>query len=253
MVEKTSTLKKLKDAVAAAKAAKKPPLSIREQRYETNEQTVSVCMHDPDVAPHLFKKWVGDRVAMVRVRPCDNPNCTQRGEYRAPKSRYNMEDYYWFCLDHVRIYNASWDYYAGMSVQDIEEALRASTTWERPTWPLGNRTIERSIRAAFKRAFDDDNIETNAEHIHARAQERGVDPRYATQLNALRELGLAPPIDFEGIKKRYRDLVKAHHPDVHRSNTEGQKDDEEKIKRLNSAFTILKEFYAFEEVNMENI
>lgn len=253
MTEKTSTLKKLKEALAARAVApegaeRTAKKSIREQRYETNEQTVEPQMHDPDVAPHLFKKWVGDRVAVVRVRQCDNPNCNQRGEFRAPKSRYNIEDYYWFCLDHVRIYNASWDYYAGMSVDEIEEALRAGTTWERPTWPMGDRKIERKVRAAFKRVFDDDDIEGNAEHIHAKAQERGVDPRYAAQLNALRELGLAPPIDFEGIKKRYRDLVKAHHPDVQQNNEES----EEKIKRLNSAFTVLKEFYAFETVNMAN-
>lgn len=253
MTKQSGNLKKLREALAAGKASKAAPekktaKSIREQRYETNEQTVTPHMHDPEVAPHLFKKWVGDRVSVVRVRQCDNPNCNQRGEFRAPKSRYNIEDYYWFCLDHVRIYNAAWDYYAGMSVAEIEEALRAGTTWERPTWPMGDRKIERNVRAAFKRVFDEDDIESNAEHIHAKAQERGVDPRYAAQLNALRELGLAPPIDFEGIKKRYRDLVKAHHPDVQQSKEEG----EEKIKRLNSAFTILKEFYAFEEVNMAN-
>ncbi len=269
MTEKTSTLKKLKEAFAANKAKQAPEAvavapnsperlrasaermankSIREQRYETNENTVAAQMHDPEVAPHLFKKWVGDRVALVRVRQCDNPNCNQRGEFRAPKSRYNIEDYYWFCLDHVRIYNASWDYYQGMSIAEIEDALRAGTTWERPTWPMGDRKIERKIRAAFKRVFDDDDIEGNAEHIHAKAQERGVDPRYAAQLNALRELGLAPPIDFEGIKKRYRDMVKLHHPDVQSGNAEA----EEKIKRLNVAFTVLKEFYAFEEVNMAN-
>lgn len=260
MTEKTSTLKKLKEALAATKASKAAPQptkkkSFKEQRYEASQHNAGAQaqpMHDPEVAPHLFKKWVGDRVAMVQVRNCDNPNCGQRGEFRAPKSRYNLESYYWFCLDHVRIYNASWDYYQGMSVEEIEDALRAGTTWERPTWPLGNRggdrKIERKVRAAFKRAFDEDDIEANAEHIHAKAQERGVDPRYAAQLNALRELGLAPPIDFEGIKKRYRDMVKLHHPDVQSGNAEA----EEKIKRLNVAFTVLKEFYAFETVNMEN-
>lgn len=248
---KKTNLDKLKEALAATKVKPVPKKSFKEQRYEAGQQNSSAQptqMHDPENAPHLFKKWIGDRVAMVQVRHCDNPNCGQRGEFRAPKSRYNLESYYWFCLDHVRIYNAAWDYYQGMSVAEIEEALRAGTTWERPTWPMGDRKIERKVRAAFKRVFDEDDIEQNAEHIHAKAQERGVDPRYAAQLNALRELGLAPPIDFEGIKKRYRDMVKQHHPDVQKGNA----DAEEKIKRLNVAFTVLKEFYAFETVNMEN-
>ncbi len=283
-------LKKLREALAATKAAKPTPERLRDsaermaqkptperlrdsaermaqkptpERLRDSaermadkgaEQATQIKMHDPEVAPHLFKKWIGDRVAVVRVRNCDNPNCAQRGEFRAPKSRYNLEDYYWFCLDHVRIYNAAWDYYQGMSVAEIEEALRAGTTWERPTWPMGDRKIERRVRDAFKRVFDEDDIESNAEHIHAKAQERGVDPRYAAQLNALRELGLAPPIDFEGIKKRYRDMVKMHHPDVQSGPDlqTSRAEAEEKIKRLNVAFTVLKEFYAFETVNMEN-
>ena len=79
--------------------AKKMTGSIRAQRYEVNKNTVAAHMHDPEVAPHLFKKWVGDRVAMVRVRPCDNPNCTQRGEFRAqdlgrtPQDKLRVEEF----------------------------------------------------------------------------------------------------------------------------------------------------------------
>lgn len=233
MTKKTAATNKIKDSLAR-------------KRKEANDAAAAYTashMHDPDVAPHLFKKWVGDRVSVVRVRQCDHPTCAERGDYRAPKSRDQLEEYFWFCLEHVRDYNAAWNYYEGMSVAEIEEAVRAATTWERPTWPLGNQA-ERKVRAAFKRTFGDENFEDNAEHIHAKAQERGVDPRYLAQLNALRELGLAPPVNFESIKKRYRDLVKAYHPDMHG----GEESMEEKIKRLNSAFTILKEFYAVEEI-----
>jgi DnaJ domain len=222
---------------ARDKQAQEPP-------PENEPVAPAMHMHDPDVAPHLFKKWVGDRDAVVRVRNCDNPNCGERGDFRAPRSRHDLDQHYWFCLPHVQSYNAAWDYYKGMTVEQIEDAVRYGATWERPTWPLGNRKMERKVRDAFKRAFDDDNPEDNAESIHAKAESRGVDPRYIAQLNALRELGLTPPIDFEGIKKRYRDLVKTHHPDVQGGKAEA----EEKLKRINSAFTILKLFYVDESV-----
>ena len=53
-------------------------------------------------------------------RPCDAPGCEAQGEFRAPRSRSKLNDYLWFCLPHVREYNASWDYYKGMSPQEIE-------------------------------------------------------------------------------------------------------------------------------------
>ena len=41
---------------------------------------------------------------------CDSPDCQKAGQYRAPKSREHLQDYYWFCLEHVRVYNKSWNY-----------------------------------------------------------------------------------------------------------------------------------------------
>ena len=72
------------------------------------------------------------------TRLCDQPGCTEEGLYRAPKSRDRLTDYYVFCLDHVRDYNSTWDYYRGMSQDQIEAHIRYDTVWQRPTWPLGN-------------------------------------------------------------------------------------------------------------------
>lgn len=204
-----------------------------------------------ELPEHFYKKWVGEREIPVRVRLCDNPGCGQRGEFRAPKRRASENQYYMFCLDHVREYNANWDYYAGMSALEIEEAIRFAHTWERPSWPLGTlRKIDKAFKEAWRRQSEappEDDTAAKAEEFHAKAEAKGVDPRYKAELNALRELGLMPPVDFEAIKKRYRLLVKRHHPDVAHATPEAAQEAEEKIKRLNAAFTILKTFYAFEE------
>src|SRR4051812_25837629 len=83
-------------------------------------------------------------------RNCDVPGCGALGEYRAPKSRQTLNDYWWFCLEHVRAYNAGWDFYKGMSPGEIEVQLRADASWQRPTWPLGRlgatRVTEEELR-----------------------------------------------------------------------------------------------------------
>ncbi|MEB3701565.1 DnaJ domain-containing protein [Candidatus Bealeia paramacronuclearis] len=55
-----------------------------------------------------------------KTRLCDHGGCEQEGEYRAPKSPHNLREYYWFCLEHIRDYNKSWDYYKDMPPEEID-------------------------------------------------------------------------------------------------------------------------------------
>src|SRR5947207_1526901 len=71
------------------------------------------------------------------TRLCDHPGCDCGGDFRAPKSRLELDSYYWFCLEHVRAYNIAWNYYAGMSEPEIEAEIRRDTVWQRPSWKLG--------------------------------------------------------------------------------------------------------------------
>ena len=67
---------------------------------------------------------------------CDKEECNESGEYKAPKSRIKLNEYYYFCLNHVKEYNKSWDFYKGLTVNQIEQAMRKDTIWDRPSWPL---------------------------------------------------------------------------------------------------------------------
>ena len=74
-------------------------------------------------------KWANDlRVKRQPVtkpaRLCEKPGCQGAGEHRAPKSRTALNDYYWFCLEHVREYNLSWDYFRGMSPGELRHLCR---------------------------------------------------------------------------------------------------------------------------------
>ena len=69
-------------------------------------------------------------------RKCDDKDCKKKGECKAPRSRLMLNQYYFFCLEHVKEYNKSWDFYKGLSVNQIENSMREDIIWNRPSWPL---------------------------------------------------------------------------------------------------------------------
>ena len=175
------------------------------------------------------------------LRLCDAPGCDAPGEYRAPRSRDDLNNYYWFCMDHVRDYNARWNFYAGMNQDEIERQIRSDTTWWRPTWPLGSRGGRRDrIRAnqpyvdlGIFGAEDWDRERIRSAHVNG----SGWRPRPGSnEAEALAVLDLDPPVTREDVKARYKSLVKRHHPDANGGN----RDAEERLKVINHAYSVLR-------------
>ncbi len=168
-------------------------------------------------------------------RGCEMPDCKAMGEYRAPKSKQDLRQYFWFCLEHVRAYNLSWDYYKGMSPGEIEAALRQDTAWGRPTWPLG-----RIGSAAWEgEALRDPlhilaagGVRTGRGKAHALSN--GGTPSELRE--PLAALGLNWPTTMDQLKTRYKELAKRHHPDANH----GDKGAEERIKTINLAYAKLR-------------
>ena len=168
------------------------------------------------------------------ARLCDHSGCTAEGLYRAPKSRDRLTDYYVFCLDHVRDYNRTWDYYRGMSQDQIEAHIRYDTVWQRPTWPLGNFGPHHA-RDPLDALRDGFGLFSERERERQEAEERWK-PRTAEE-KALSVLGMKPPAAFAEIKARYKELVKRLHPDANG----GDKGAEEQLKVINQAYSTLKQ------------
>jgi DnaJ domain len=164
-------------------------------------------------------------------RTCDFPDCEATGDYRAPKSRRNLKDYWWFCLEHVRAYNAAWDYYKGMSTDEIEAQLRADTAWQRPSWPLGR---------LGKMAWDEEPLRDPL-HLLASGRVKRGSARLARETppelrEALATLGLSWPTTLDAVKTRYKELAKRHHPDANG----GDRAAEERLKTINLAYAALR-------------
>lgn len=166
-------------------------------------------------------------------RLCDHPDCTEAGVYRAPKARDRLDDYYWFCLDHVRLYNATWDYFQGMSEDQIERIRRNDTVWQRPTWPLGGNgsRIDEEIDAALRRAFG---FDRTGESEGERPQKPQSDEE-----RALAALDLPGSASFTDVKTRYKKLAKRLHPDANG----GDRSAEERLKDINHAYAVLKKSF----------
>jgi hypothetical protein len=166
------------------------------------------------------------------VRGCDHPGCTAAGEHRAPRSRAALDLFYWFCLDHVRLYNTAWNFYAGMSASEIEREIRHDTVWQRPTWPMGARA-----GMGYAPRFRDFGLFDDEDSPQARAEPKRRPP--TPQEQALSIFNLVPPLTLVSLKARYKELVKLNHPDTHG----GDKAAEERLKIVNLAFATLKASY----------
>ncbi len=195
-----------------------------------------------------FKSFMQD-LKNYRERPpvvrknCDVPGCDHQGEYRAPKSRHDLKDYYWFCLEHVRDYNQNWDYFKGMSQTEVEQHLYKTTVWDRPTWRMTEAGLnEERARQKIYEHFTSDGVfgafstkgEAPEEEAHI-----NVNSIPHPAVDALAVLDLAPPIDWEQVKTRYKALAKQYHPDTNRNDKQA----EERFKKISLAYTILKLSY----------
>lgn len=161
-------------------------------------------------------------------RACAWPGCEAEGDYRAPKSRDQLREFQWFCLDHIREFNRGWDFFAGMSMSEIEAHRRADVTWHRPTWRFGTGA---GWGERWQDLFDlfADDAGTAQHPPPARPQTRAE--------TMMARLDLDQGFTLAELKSRYKQLAKQHHPDLHG----GDKAAEERLKLINEAYTYLLE------------
>ena len=177
-----------------------------------------------------------------RVRQCDHPGCRLPGEHRAPKAPDRLNEYYWFCLDHVREYNKAWNFCAGLSDNEVEAMIRADTCWQRPSWPIGSwQAAEQKLRDRVFAEFKSDDVPPGGARGDARngGFDRNTAPKTEAE-RALDVLNLSAPVDLAAVKARYKALVKQHHPDANG----GDRDAEERLKSINHAYSTLKALFA---------
>lgn len=182
-------------------------------------------------------------------RVCDCEGCQSVGAHRAPKSRTNLREYHWFCLTHVREYNKRWDYFKGMSGDDIDRHLRNDMTWHRPTWRFASFDAGDGTRAYAAYAdgrihdpfdmFGGEGPGAGAGSGAAGGKRNRQDPPVSAfareEKQAFAALNMEPTVDLTRIKTRYKELVKRYHPDANGGDVES----EDRLKIINQAYSTL--------------
>lgn len=165
------------------------------------------------------------------LQRCDHPECEAPGRFPAPKARDRLREYWWLCLEHVRAYNAGWNFHAGMSAAEIEAERRRDTVWRRPTWRFAGQA-----RHGMEGLRIDDPFE-----LFGMAGTRAEEPRSCRWPPGSREARALAVLDLDGdvtladVKARRRALAKRYHPDANG----GCKRAEERLKRINEAYMTL--------------
>ena len=167
---------------------------------------------------------------------CCWPGCELEGVFSAPCDPRDLSKRQYFCKQHIKDFNKSWNGLTGFDEEEIFSMQHGAATWNRPTWTMGVNsrmgqtpfeTAEDLYRFFKQRQVDQAKIEQHTLH------ELPADVQEACHIFQLQE-----PIGGRPLKQRYLKLVKEHHPDVH-----PEKDDAaEYIKKINVAYRILESF-----------
>lgn len=166
---------------------------------------------------------------------CDWPDCEAIGEHRAPHSRDDMKNFHWFCMEHIRQYNKSWNYYEGMSDKQVEADLRDDTSWNRPSWPFAGMEKPLNFKDGGPSIDDFGGAFGNPDDPASESTTPRRPEPDSPEAQALAVLDLTPPISADQLKRRYKELVKRHHPDANG----GDKAAEEKFKEISLAYATL--------------
>jgi hypothetical protein len=183
-----------------------------------------------------------DRRLQPQCPTCEWPDCKAPATHRAPKGRLREREYWQFCLDHVRQYNHTYNFFAGMSTEDIARYQREAVIGHRPTWKMGmngGRATSRSRSARFHPEFasadDPFGVFRDGGGRSEAAKSDTRAPRNAER-KALDSLGLEADASPQEVKTKFKALVKRHHPDANG----GDRSSEDKLREIIQAYKYLR-------------
>src|SRR5438552_3751114 len=176
---------------------------------------------------------------------CEWPSCKNKGPHRAPKGRENSREYWHFCLDHVREYIQSYNFFQGMNPEAVARYQKDALTGHRPTWKMGANPGAKG-EGAFDAAADPFHVfaELNGRsRWRPGAQQAKAETRKVmnAERKALQVMGLTAGATLEEVKAKYKALVKQHHPDANGGDRSTEDRLIEIIKAYNYLKTVVKE------------
>jgi hypothetical protein len=172
---------------------------------------------------------------------CAVPGCGAPGEFKAPLQPANFDGpgaWRFLCLDHVREHNAKYNFFEGMSTEEIQEAQSPLAGWERPS----RKFAANGADAPPKWSDFSDPLEAISGRFGTIGRRSGTSPRFSRiERRALSVLGLAEDADRHALRKRYSALVRRYHPD----KNGGDRSHEGRLGEVIEAYQLLRKATGF--------
>ncbi|RXH40838.1 J domain-containing protein [Bradyrhizobium zhanjiangense] len=174
---------------------------------------------------------------------CEWPGCQNKATHPAPKGRDNAREYWHFCIDHVREYNESYNFFSGMDAEAVARYQNDALIGHRPTWKMGENISARKMTGSAADFEDDWHALCTLLELNGRAGARPraeAKPEARKILNAERKalqvMGLNANATLGDIKAKYKAMVKQHHPDANG----GDRSTEDRLVEIIKAYHYLK-------------
>ena len=174
-------------------------------------------------------------------KQCEFPDCTAPGLYRAPKSPDLLDEFFWFCKDHIREYNLKWNYFHGTTDEEFQKIVDQDRVWGRETKPFSRQ----GDGNASARMGVNDPMEILGEKATKSAPVAAVSTRKLppTERKALEILEAKDSWTRPEIRKQYKSLVKDLHPDMNG----GDRSDEDRLQEVVWAWDQIKDSRSFKD------
>ncbi|SLN25887.1 Chaperone protein DnaJ [Pseudoruegeria aquimaris] len=169
------------------------------------------------------------------TRQCEHPGCEEGGKYRAPRSPDHLDEYLWFCKEHVREYNLKWNFFNGATEEEMDKQINKDRVWGRETKPF-KKSVEQQ---AWERLGISDAHEVlggNATRNPGRSAGGGrkLPP---TERRAIEILDAKDTMTKAEVRKQYKALIKVLHPDMNG----GDRSQEEQLQEVVWAWDQIKD------------
>ncbi|MDF0600114.1 DnaJ domain-containing protein [Psychromarinibacter sp. C21-152] len=174
-------------------------------------------------------------------RECEHPGCREAGQYRAPRSPDHLDEYLWFCKEHVREYNLKWNFFNGTTEEEFQEQIDNDRVWGRSTKPFSKSPDEQ--RAWARLGIDDPHqvLGENATRNPGKSV-TGTRKLPPTERRALDILEAKDHWTKTEIRKAYKSLIKVLHPDMNG----GDRSDEDRLQEVVWAWDQIKDSRNFQ-------
>ena len=168
------------------------------------------------------------------TRVCEHEGCQEAGQYRAPKAPDVLDDFYWFCKEHVRDYNLKWNFFHGTTEAEMNAQMSQDKVWERQTKPMSDPEARAWARLGIEDPHQVLGGNATQNPGKGRSGQRKLPP---TERRAIEILEAGDHWTKQEIRKAYKKLIKVLHPDING----GDRSQEEQLQQVVWAWDQIKD------------